>query len=1655
MRKLKLFFACLLMAVLSIGQVWAGDVTSTMDLDAQSTTPTTSTTSYSATQSATWTLSYTAETSSVSSDSGDKYYQIGSGKKSATSMTWTSSSYSGKKVKQVQVKGSSSSTASVTVESGSTTFSATTSTYSSATATTLTFNSPTTGGDVLSNDLIVTLSFASAQNKNIRLFQIDVIYDEGGDPDPVLQSIAVSGDPTTTTYEEGNVFDVAGLVVTGTYDVGDPAAITDGITWKARTNALSDDAVALENYTLTKNQTSLQVQATVSEIASDWHTVSGITVTEHTVTPGKYTLTLANALWGTSYTSETTTTKANDLDLSGSSNDIQVILTNGTSTSMYITDDQTRAYSGYTLTFSVPSGYNITKIKFTKASKWGLVCASGLNDDKDTWEGEASASVEFTFSARTDMTSVDVTFEEEDQTIVKTLKSIAVSEMTTSYEVGDVFSFDGTCTATYTVTQGGEAQPDENKTVDPTSVSSPDMSSTGEKTVTVSYTDGGVTKDAEYTITVNEHTVTPGEYEVLLSNTLWGVESGSQDASLNSMSGSSHDIDFYTTKGSSALYANDAQTRFYGNGTSNATLTISVPTGYNITSIVFAEPSSQKTWNGSISVDEGTYTNDSKSWEGNANSVTFTFALQNRIATATVTYAVVDPTAPAVSVASSIDDVPATGVTNEVLDVTYTNITLADVAVARFNDAECSEDFTGDWLSVSLNDDKDIVYSVSANTSFTEGRTAYIQLTAPASNGTSPAVVKVIAVEQLKKEYVFASLAELLETVTPTTDGIDVTVTLTNEVVRGIATSGQYRNGVYFDVTYGNPAQTKRIELYFKDVPDGWDIGDKLSGTLTVCPWKVYNSTWELAPKTGWAWSNTTCTPKGDLQSIAVSGDATKTEYANGESFLFDGLVATATYENGYQEVVTPDSWAADPAIITATGNVAVTATVGSVTSDPYNVAVTKAAKTLESIAVGTASYTVYTGEALPKPTVTATYSEGEPEDVSALAVYDTESEFDTETIGEYTITVSYEFGTTETTTYTVTVVDYANSSTNPYTPAEALYITTHAIGSTKSESDIYVQGIVSRANAVTGNQKKQRYWISEDGKTTSTEFEVYNGLYLNGADFSTSNQLVVGDEVIVFGKVVYYNSTTPEFATGESQLYSLARTPNFEIEDVASFEVGADDLAVADLTITKDGAGEVTLANSNHTDYLEIVDGKLRAVAAGTATITANLAANGIYKAASTTFNVQVIATVTKYAISFDGNGADGGEAPAAIANQAEGADVPLPANTYTMTGYTFDGWKVINNSTSEEVAYTGNTFTMPASAVTLQAQWEEISEWVYVYDNNVVVLHGGTSGVDNGTITISETAYKLVKAGAGSKTGTIVVTVPAGATDLHFHAFAWGGQTAKIQIAGVTNPSVSQFDLAGESGASGSGNDFTLNGDPVDQYFHVSFDAVAAETEIEFSEATGSADHRFFFYGVNQEGGDFGSYQRPITSGNYGTICLPYAGTISGATLYEIANYENDMIYCDEITDGKMIAGRPYIFYATSGSLNVAYSANVAAAAGNHNGLHGFYNLNDENATLPLADDATLGNYILYQNAYWLVSGRAATIANFRAYIKIGEINYVAPAPGRRRVAMSVHGEQVATGMENVQGDNVQCTKVLIDGQLFILRGEKMYDVKGQLVK
>ena len=202
---------------------------------------------------------------------------------------------------------------------------------------------------------------------------------------------------------------------------------------------------------------------------------------------------------------------------------------------------------------------------------------------------------------------------------------------------------------------------------------------------------------------------------------------------------------------------------------------------------------------------------------------------------------------------------------------------------------------------------------------------------------------------------------------------------------------------------------------------------------------------------------------------------------------------------------------------------------------------------------------------------------------------------------------------------------------------------------------------------------------------------------------------------------------------------------------------------------------------------------------------------------------------------------------------------------------------------------------------------------------------------------------------------------------------------------------------------------------------------------------------------------------YKRTVREDYYGTICLPKAGVLTNGVLYEISYYDADQkkIFFDEVVGGVMVAGAPYIFMPNENvtELKVVYT-NVAVVdnAGHKNGLYGHYDLNyptekDEDARLFLAID----DYFLLNNEYWKVDQiDRVYVDNYRAYIKLDKIgNDVLPqAYGRRRIEMNVNGEQTATGMDELNASEAP-VKMMINGQLFILRGEKMYDATGRLVK
>ena len=124
-----------------------------------------------------------------------------------------------------------------------------------------------------------------------------------------------------------------------------------------------------------------------------------------------------NAIFGTSYTGSVTGIVKNEFTLSGTSNGVSIEVNNGISTNGYVKSGDFRLYNGYTMTFTAPTGKNITKITATKGGKTITAIAASTgkltiasDSASMTWEGESN-DVTFSISGTMGFGSITVFYE--------------------------------------------------------------------------------------------------------------------------------------------------------------------------------------------------------------------------------------------------------------------------------------------------------------------------------------------------------------------------------------------------------------------------------------------------------------------------------------------------------------------------------------------------------------------------------------------------------------------------------------------------------------------------------------------------------------------------------------------------------------------------------------------------------------------------------------------------------------------------------------------------------------------------------------------------------------------------------------------------------------------------------------------------------------------------------------------------------------------------------------------------------------------------------------------------------------------------------------------------------------------------------------------
>ncbi len=114
--------------------------------------------------------------------------------------------------------------------------------------------------------------------------------------------------------------------------------------------------------------------------------------------------------------------------------------------------------------------------------------------------------------------------------------------------------------------------------------------------------------------------------------------------------------------------------------------------------------------------------------------------------------------------------------------------------------------------------------------------------------------------------------------------------------------------------------------------------------------------------------------------------------------------------------------------------------------------------------------------------------------------------------------------------------VDLPNASgegteASPYNVAKSLNII-HS--GNIPEDKVYVKGKISKLGEFAADYGNYTYYISDDG-TSTNEFMVFRGYYFGGEKFTSADQLKVGDEIVVLGKLIMYNGKTPEVNSGSS----------------------------------------------------------------------------------------------------------------------------------------------------------------------------------------------------------------------------------------------------------------------------------------------------------------------------------------------------------------------------------------------------------------------------------------------------------------------------------------------------------------------------------------
>lgn len=346
-------------------------------------------------------------------------------------------------------------------------------------------------------------------------------------------------------------------------------------------------------------------------------------------------------------------------------------------------------------------------------------------------------------------------------------------------------------------------------------------------------------------------------------------------------------------------------------------------------------------------------------------------------------------------------------------------------------------------------------------------------------------------------------------------------------------------------------------------------------------------------------------------------------------------------------------------------------------------------------------------------------------------------------------------------------------------TVPEAIAAIDAATGNTVTGA--YVSGVVSYVDYFSTTNHYITYYISADGNREN-ELEVFHGKNLNGTDFTAQSDLLVGDQVVVYGNLTLYNNTVYEFES-DNYLISFNRPAAQEYTLTVS-NLSHVNMFVFDAENQSDPLfeGEGTAQVYNGTNILlsvEVEEGYgIQSLIVEGVDVASQLDESGAYTFYMPTRNVTITATaaVLPIVILCDDN------------TTLYGTTVTLPTRGNS-GDYTFAGWCVTNyeeETTTTPTIIPAGAYQTTQQSIVLYPVYTRTeggsgTEWHLINISEIneggvyAILTNETHYAFNGTINSSGHGESTTNAFDFDANG-VASSAPAGTLELTFTAVTGG---------------------------------------------------------------------------------------------------------------------------------------------------------------------------------------------------------------------------------------------------------------------------------------